>query len=57
MPDLFNMGTEGEPDTDQISRGENDAAKVHQRLDVLLEEGVVGGVGLVMEASRAGNVA
>lgn len=53
MPDLLDVSAEGKPDPDEVGRGEDDAAKVHERLDVLLEESVVGRVGLVMEASLA----
>lgn len=53
MPDLLDVGAEREPDSDQVGRGEDDAAKVHERLDVLLEEGVIGRVGLMMEATLA----
>lgn len=53
MPNLLDMSSEREPDTDQVGRRQDDAAKVHQWLDVLLEKDIVCWIGLVVVAALA----
>jgi hypothetical protein len=53
VPDLLDVGPKREPDTDQVCGWQDDTAKVHERLDLLLEEDVVCWVGLRMVASLA----
>jgi len=48
------MGSEREPDTDQIGGWQDDAAKVHERLDMFVKERIIGRIGLVVVAALAG---
>jgi hypothetical protein len=50
------MSSEGEPDTDQVSERQDDAAEVHERLDIVLEKDVVDRVGLMVVASLTGGL-
>lgn len=54
MPDLLDMSSQGEPDTDQVGGWQDNAAKVHERLDMLVKERIIGRIRLVVVATLAG---